>query len=393
VQEIDTSKAHPARIYDFLLSGTDHFEADREAIAGLLKALPNARTGAREKRAFLAARCGSSSPRRGSGSSSTSGPEPRVRCPPRSPTTGQSAVSRGAVRPVHDIRNPWANPVTWAVPFFVLFIGIELAALKWLDHADVAGYQTRDATTSILMGLGSLATTLALKAAAFFVYVALYLYVAPWHLPTRTWWSWVLIIAGVDLAYYWQHRFVHRARVGWAAHQAHHSSQYLNFATALRQKWNPWFDFFFWLPLPLLGVPPWAIYFGYGINLVYQFFVHTETVARLPRPVEFVFNTPSHHRVHHGSDAIYLDKNYGGILILWDRLFGTFQQELFRPTYGLVHQVDTYNLVSLQYGHYAALWHDVRDAAGWRDRLGYLFMPPDWQPAAVAAGPRVPTAR
>lgn len=281
---------------------------------------------------------------------------------------------------MHDVLDPWMNPVTWAVPFFLLFIGVELAALKWLDHDDVAGYQARDASTSILMGLGSLVSTLLLKAAAFFVYVALYLYVAPWHLPMRTWWSWALVLLGVDLAYYWQHRFVHRARVGWAAHQAHHSSEYMNFATALRQKWNPWFDFFFWLPLPLLGVAPWAIYFGYGINLVYQFFVHTETIKKLPRPVEFVFNTPSHHRVHHGSDPIYLDRNYAGILIVWDRMFGTFQPELFRPSYGLTHPVETYNLVKLQYGHYADLWHDVRLAASWRDRLGYLFMPPDWQP-------------
>jgi sterol desaturase/sphingolipid hydroxylase (fatty acid hydroxylase superfamily) len=127
-------------------------------------------------------------------------------------------------------------------------------------------------------------------------------------------------------------------------------------------------------------VAPWAIYAGYGINLVYQFFVHTETIRKLPRPVELVFNTPSHHRVHHGSDPIYLDRNYAGILIVWDRLFGTFQPELFRPAYGLVHPVASYNLVTLQYGHYAALWHDVRRAASWRDRLGYLFMPPDWRP-------------
>jgi sterol desaturase/sphingolipid hydroxylase (fatty acid hydroxylase superfamily) len=197
----------------------------------------------------------------------------------------------------------------------------------------------------------------------------------------RSWWSWALVIAGVDFAYYWQHRFVHRARVGWAAHQAHHSSEYMNFATALRQKWNPWFDFFFWLPLPLLGVAPWAIYFAYGINLIFQFFVHTETIKKLPRPVEYVFNTPSHHRVHHGSDAIYLDRNYAGILVIWDRMFGTFQPELHRPKYGLTHPVETYNLFRLQYGHYADLWRDVRQASSWHDRLGYLFMPPEWQPA------------
>jgi len=123
-----------------------------------------------------------------------------------------------------------------------------------------------------------------------------------------------------------------------------------------------------------------AIYFAYGINLVYQFFVHTGTIGKLPGPVEFTFNTASHHRVHHGSDAIYLDRNYGGILIVWDRMFGTFQPELFRPKYGLTHPVGTYNLIKLQYGDYTELWRDVRHASSWRARLGYLFMPPNWQP-------------
>ncbi|MBO0804487.1 MAG: sterol desaturase family protein [Nocardiopsaceae bacterium] len=289
---------------------------------------------------------------------------------------------------MHDVLDPWANPVTYAIPFFLLTIGIELAALKWLDHdtsspgsTGMTGYLRKDAQASILMGLGSLASTMVLKAGAFFVYIALYLYVAPWHLAMGAWWSWALAIVAVDFAYYWQHRFVHRARVGWAAHQAHHSSEYMNFATALRQKWNPWFDFFFWLPLPLLGVTPGAVYAAFGVNLIFQFFVHTELIGTLPRPVELVFNTPSHHRVHHGSDPIYLDRNYAGILIVWDRMFGTFQPELHRPKYGLTYKVETYNPVKLQYGHYIALWHDVRNASCWRDRLGYLFMPPDWQPA------------
>jgi len=303
---------------------------------------------------------------------------------------------------MRDVLNPWANPVTYAVPFFLLAIAFELAALKWLDRGhDVKGYSAlprgddpastlsktgymgKDAATSLLMGAGSLITISAVKAAGFVVYVVLYTHVAPWHLSMRTWWAWVLALTGVDLAYYWYHRFTHRVRVGWAAHQAHHSSEYMNFGTALRQKWNPWFDFFFWLPLPLLGVPPWALYVSYGFNLVYQFFVHTELVSKLPWPVELVFNTPSHHRVHHGSDPIYLDRNYAGILIVWDRMFGTFQAEFHRPTYGLTHPVGTYNLIKLQYGDYAALWRDVRSAGSWRDRLGYLFMPPRWEPASA----------
>jgi sterol desaturase/sphingolipid hydroxylase (fatty acid hydroxylase superfamily) len=302
---------------------------------------------------------------------------------------------------MRDVLSPWANPVTYGVPFFLLAIAIELAALKWLDRGDgsavarggapsstprknrYAGYAGKDATTSLLMGAGSLISISAVKAAGFVVYIVLYTHVAPWHLSMRAWWAWALALTGVDLAYYWYHRFTHRVRVGWAAHQAHHSSEYMNFGTALRQKWNPWFDFFFWLPLPLLGVPPWALYVCYGFNLVYQFFVHTELVKKLPRAIELVFNTPSHHRVHHGSDPIYLDRNYGGILIVWDRMFGTFQAELHRPTYGLTHPVGTYNLIKLQYGDYAALWRDVRSASSWRDRLGYVFMPPRWEPASA----------
>ena len=289
--------------------------------------------------------------------------------------------------------DPTQNPVGFAIPFFVITIALELAALKWLDHDDTGygaaagekprtGYQLQDARTSILMGLGSLVTTTVFKLLFFGLFVALYEHVAPYHLPT-TWWAFLLTVLAVDLSYYWQHRFVHRVRVGWAAHQAHHSSELMNFGTALRQKWNPWFDVFFLLPLPLLGMSPAWMYLGLGINLVYQFFVHTEVVDRLPRPIELVFNTPSHHRVHHGSDPIYLDRNYAGILIVWDRLFGTFQPELHRPTYGLTHQVDTYNLISLEYGHYAELVRDVRRAPTWRARLGYLFMPPGWQPPDI----------
>jgi sterol desaturase/sphingolipid hydroxylase (fatty acid hydroxylase superfamily) len=287
---------------------------------------------------------------------------------------------------MHDVLDPLKNPVTYAVPFFLLTILIELAALKWLDHdsafdgSGVSGYSAKDTRTSMLMGLGSLASTLLFKVGAFVVYNAVFVYLAPFELPMDTWWSWVIAIAGVDLAYYFSHRFVHRVNVGWAAHQAHHSSEYMNFGTALRQKWNPWFEFFFFLPLPFLGIAPWVIYLAFGFNLIYQFFVHTEVVGKLWRPLELVMNTPSHHRVHHGSDPEYLDKNYAGIFIVWDRMFGSFVEEKQRPTYGLTKPVETYNLLKLQYGDYAQIVRNVRASSRWRDKLGYLFGPPGWEP-------------
>lgn len=286
-----------------------------------------------------------------------------------------------------ELLDPMKNPVTYAVPFFLLTIAIELAALKWLDHDDdVTGYLRKDTSTSLLMGLGSLVFLTALKVGTFFVYTAIFVHVAQWRLPTDTWWYWVVLMLGMDLAYYFQHRFVHRVRIGWAAHQAHHSSEYMNFGTALRQKWNPWFEFFFWLPLPLLGFAPWTIYVAFSFSLIYQFFVHTELVGKLPRPVELVFNTPSHHRVHHGSDPEYLDRNYAGILIVWDRMFGTFTEEKQRPTYGLTKPVGTYNLIKLQYGDYATMVRQVREADRLRDKLGYLFGPPGWEPPSPTAG-------
>ena len=287
-----------------------------------------------------------------------------------------------------ELLDPMKNPVTYAIPFFLLTILIELAALKWLDHDDsVTGYYAKDARTSLAMGFGSLFSSLTLKVGSFFVYAAVFVHFAAFELPTDTWWYWVLLIAGVDLSFYWSHRFVHRVNVGWAAHQAHHSSEYMNFATALRQKWNPWFEFFFWLPLPFLGFAPWTIYVAFGFNLIYQFFTHTEMIGKLWWPVELVMNTPSHHRVHHGSDPGYLDKNYAGILIVWDRMFGTFQPELHRPTYGLTKPVDTYNLIKLQYGDYAQIWRNVRAADTIRDKLGYLFGPPGWEPPGHRVDP------
>lgn len=292
-----------------------------------------------------------------------------------------------------DLLDPMKNPVTYALPFFVLSMLVELAALKWLDHDDnVSGYSFKASRASLTMGLGALVFLTGFKVGTFFVYTALYSYLAPWHLPTDTWWFWVVLMLGLDLAYYGHHRFAHRTNIGWAAHQSHHSSGYMNFGTALRQKWNPWFEFFFWLPLPLLGFAPWAMYVAFSFNLIYQFFVHTEMIDKLPRPVELVFNTPSHHRVHHGSDPEYLDKNYAGILIIWDRMFGTFQPELHRPTYGLTTKVETYNVFKLEYGAFVQIVRNVRGARRFRDKLGYVFGPPGWTPADTGDSDESPVA-
>jgi sterol desaturase/sphingolipid hydroxylase (fatty acid hydroxylase superfamily) len=285
------------------------------------------------------------------------------------------------------------DPVLFAVPFFLLLLTLEWSAARKLERLERDGtdiprpgsgaYLTRDSLASISMGLVSVGTTAAWKTLALFGYAALYAYVAPWHLSAGRWYTWVIALVGVDLLYYTYHRIAHRVRLIWATHQAHHSSEYYNFATALRQKWNNSGEILMWTPLPLLGVPPWMVFLAFSVNLVYQFWIHTERIGKLPRPFEFVFNTPSHHRVHHGTDKPYIDKNYGGILILWDRLFGSFQPEVFRPHYGLTKPVDTFNIWTLQTREYVAIARDWHSASRLRDRLGYVLGPPGWSPRTV----------
>ncbi len=276
------------------------------------------------------------------------------------------------------IPNALHDPLTYAIPFFVAFMALEIVSLR--AFADVEperyrGVEYRDSRSSILAGLGSLVVNSGARILALVGYAALFA-ITPLRLDTHRWYTWVFVLLLVDLVWYTYHRASHRVRIMWAGHQAHHNSQYFNLTTAVRQKWNPWFELLFWVPLPLIGVPPWLIFFAFSINLIFQFFVHTERIGRLPAAVEFVFNTPSHHRVHHASDKDYLDKNYAGILIIWDRMFGTYAEETYRPTYGLTKNYDTSNPFRLQYHEYAAMWHDLRRAHGLRDRLGVVFGPP-----------------
>ncbi|WP_066913233.1 sterol desaturase family protein [Millisia brevis] len=291
--------------------------------------------------------------------------------------------------------DPMHEPTVLAIPFFLILLTLEWLAAWKLDARDehgrppVGGYEARDARASISMGLVSIATSTGWKILGLLVYTAIFAYLAPWQLSITAWYTWVIGFIAVDFLYYWNHRISHRVRLVWATHQAHHSSEYFNFATALRQKWNISAALFMWLPLPFLGIPPAVIFACYGLNLVYQFWIHTERIGRLWGPVEYLFNTPSHHRVHHGSDADYLDRNYAGVFILWDRMFGSFAPETHRPTYGLTTPVGSHNIWTLQTHEYAAIARDVRHADGWRARLGYVFGPPGWSPQPRTATPAV----
>ncbi|KJK10049.1 C-5 sterol desaturase [Terrabacter sp. 28] len=269
--------------------------------------------------------------------------------------------------------------IVTAIPFFIAFIVIEVLSLWLAPDDDEVGYEVRDTVTSLSMGIGSVVVGIGYKALQLVVYAALYA-VTPLRLDTSLWWVWVVIFLAEDLAYYWYHRSHHEVRILWASHVVHHSSQRYNFSTALRQTWTPFGGIPFWAPLALLGVPPWAIFLQQSISLLYQFFLHTERVGKLWRPVELVMNTPSHHRVHHGMNNGYLDRNYGGILIVWDRLFHSFEPEGERVVYGLTKQLRTYNPLVVATHEYASIWRDVRAARSWRDRWGFVLRGPGWQP-------------
>jgi sterol desaturase/sphingolipid hydroxylase (fatty acid hydroxylase superfamily) len=279
--------------------------------------------------------------------------------------------------------------VLWSIPVFVLLTALEAVGCRLHPDEEAAGYEVKDAATSITMGLGSLFFDFLWKIPIVALYTAVYA-LTPLRAPV-VWWTVLLMLLVQDFLYYWSHRSHHVIRILWACHVVHHSSRRFNLSTALRQPWTSWTVWPFYLPMIALGVHPAALAFCSSANLVYQFWIHTERIDRLPRPVEAVLNTPSHHRVHHASQGGYLDRNFGGILIVWDRLFGSFVPETERPVYGLTKNISTYNPLRVATHEYAAIARDVRAARSWRERAGRVLRGPGWEPApAATAVPAVP---
>jgi sterol desaturase/sphingolipid hydroxylase (fatty acid hydroxylase superfamily) len=267
------------------------------------------------------------------------------------------------------------NLIHYAIPAFIILLLLEVAVAAY-EKKD--WYEAKDTFSSLAMGIGNVLIGLIGKGLVLGAYFVIYQF-RLFDLGTQ-WWVWVLLFFGEDLSYYWFHYASHSVRYFWASHVIHHSSQKYNLGTALRQTWtgNISGSFIFHLWLPLVGFHPLMIAIMSSISLLYQFWIHTEAIGKLPRWIEFIFNTPSHHRVHHGSDIKYLDRNHGGILIIWDRIFGTFQEEDERPQYGLTKNIATYNPLRIATHEWVDMWRDIRRPLPWRDRLGYLFGPPGW---------------
>lgn len=271
-----------------------------------------------------------------------------------------------------------------AIPWFLGMVLLELAVTRAgitqerRLKGELLGYDRTDSRTSLAMGVGSLVFNGVWR----FVEVAVLAGIAaltPLHLG-HGWVGWVVALVGIDFMYYWDHRAGHEVRLLWASHVVHHSSQRYNLSTALRQTWTGEYTFLFFIPVVALGVPWELALVSWSINLLYQFWIHTEAIDRMWGWFEAVFNTPSHHRVHHGSQSQYLDRNYAGVLIVWDRLFRTFEPENERVIYGLTKNIETHNPFKVATHEVVALWRDVRGASSWRHRAGYLLRGPGWSP-------------
>ncbi len=261
------------------------------------------------------------------------------------------------------------EPTILAIPFYLITMGIENFVLWRQKHA----YAVADTAASLSGGVGSLVVRFFWNVLFIWLLTLCYNAGPKWFSMTPLWLTWLVLVLADDFAFYWMHRLSHEIRFLWATHVVHHSSERYHLATALRQSWTaPLIETPFWLPIAFVGFHPHMILLQMSINLIYQYWVHTETIRSLGL-LEYILNTPSHHRVHHGSNPQYIDRNYGGIFIFWDRIFGTFTPEGEKVRYGLTKNLTTTNWVVIQFHEFAAILRDVARATTLREKLRQLF--------------------
>ena len=280
-----------------------------------------------------------------------------------------------------------ASLIAWSIPAFFVLIAVELAIARARGRR-LARFQ--DSINSLSCGVGQQVLGVGLTAITIGAYVVIYERWAVTRLDVSAAWVWICGGLGVDLCYYWMHRASHRVGFLWAGHVVHHQSEEYNLTTALRQSTlqGALGAAFYW-PLALLGLPPEVFITLSTINTLYQFWIHTRLVGKLG-PLEWVLNTPSHHRVHHAIDPEYIDKNYAGILIIWDRLFGTFVEEKREPAYGTVKPLHSWNPLWANLEAWAYMWRLSRASSRLRDRVWAFFAPPEWRPRELGGRVTVP---
>ncbi|MDO9553913.1 sterol desaturase family protein [Rhodonellum sp.] len=268
------------------------------------------------------------------------------------------------------------SPVVIAIPIYFLLMGIELIVLRFQENPS---YRLNDAITNINLGVMSQVTGVFIKVLSIGVYTLVFENFALMQIQSNIW-TFLLLFFLYDFCYYWAHRMSHEINLFWGGHVVHHSSEEYNLSVALRQSsTQTLWTFFFYLPLALIGFDPISLVLVSGLNLLYQFWIHTEAIDRMGFLEKFM-NTPSHHRVHHGRNPKYIDKNHGGTFILFDKWFGTFKEEEERPTYGITTPVKSWNPVWVNISHYSSMKEELGQIHNWKDRIRYLFKKPGWLP-------------
>ncbi len=268
------------------------------------------------------------------------------------------------------------NPIVLSIPVFFLLIGIELLA-GHLSKRKL--YRFSDAISNLNCGIVQQISGVFLKLFAIGLYVLVYKYLRIWQIPS-SWYSFALLFVLTDFAYYWAHRMSHEVNLFWSAHVVHHQSEDYNLTVALRQSsFQVIWTSLFYLPLAVIGFDPFDFVLAAAFTTLYQFWVHTQWIGRLG-PLEYLLVTPSLHRVHHGRDPKYIDKNHGGVFILWDMLFGTYQKEEEPPTYGITAPLKSWDPIRANFSHPALMWKELKKIPQRADKLRYLFYKPGWLP-------------
>lgn len=276
------------------------------------------------------------------------------------------------------------NFVALAIPFFLFLIGIELL-VNWWRKSNY--FSLNDSINSLHLGVLSQLTGLAKKALQFSVYAWIFPYISVFELNSQSVWVWIAGFIVYDFCYYLYHRCSHEINGLWASHVVHHQSEEYNLTTALRQTSGGIVNFVFYIPLAILGFEPIVFIAVGSLNLVYQFWVHTRHIDKMPKWFEFVFVTPSNHRVHHGQNPVYLDKNHGGVFILWDRMLGTYQEELSHEPviFGVTKPLASWNPIWANVEVYWGLLLDSFHTKRWSDKLRVWYKKTGWRPADVAS--------
>lgn len=268
------------------------------------------------------------------------------------------------------------NPIVLSIPIFFILIGIELVVER-LSHRKL--YRLPDAIANLSCGITSQLSGLFMRVLAIGVYEVIYSNLAFFTLE-RNWIYWLALFLLTDFAYYWAHRMSHEINLFWGGHVVHHQSEEYNLSVALRQSsFQVVWTFAFSLPIAFLGFNTLDFALISALNTLYQFWIHTETINKMGW-FEYIFNTPSHHRVHHGRNPKYIDKNHAGSLIIWDKMFGTFQPEEERPTYGITKPINSWNAVWANFSHYAEMAKEMKMIPSWSDKIKYMFKKPGWLP-------------